>query len=88
MLELASPRDALNRGSQVSFESNDAYAIIHALIEQGVIGDFREPNILRFGITPLYLDEMDIVQAAQTMEDVMNSECWRDDRYQVKKQVT
>ena len=88
MLELASPRDALNRGSQVSFESNDAYSIIQALIEQGVIGDFREPNILRFGITPLYLDEMDIVQAAQTMEDVMNSECWRDDRYQVKKQVT
>ncbi len=87
-LELASPRNALNRGSQVSFESNDAYSIMQALIDQGVIGDFREPNILRFGIAPLYLDENDIVQAAQTMESIMNSECWREDQYQVKKQVT
>ena len=87
-LELVSPRNALNRGSQVSFESNDAYSIIQALTDQGVIGDFREPNILRFGIAPLYLDENDIVRAAQTMESVMNSECWREDRYQVKKQVT
>ena len=88
MLELVSPRDALSRGSQVSFESNDAYSIMQALIDQGVIGDFREPNILRFGIAPLFLDENDMVQAAKTMEDIMNSERWREDRYQVKKQVT
>ena len=88
MLKLVSPRHPLSRGSQVSFESADAYSIIQALIDQGVIGDFREPNILRFGIAPLYLDENDMVRAAETIENVMNSECWREDRYQVRKQVT
>lgn len=88
MLDLVSPRDASNRGSQVSFASDKAYSIIQALIDRGVIGDFREPNILRFGIAPLYLDKDDIVQAAQTLEHIMDSECWREPKYQARKQVT
>ena len=88
MLRLVSPRDVQDRGSQVSFESNEAYSIIQALIDQGVIGDFREPNILRFGIAPLYLDEGDIVRAAEILEHVMNSQSWRKPQYQHRKQVT
>ena len=87
-LELVSPRNALNRGSQISFASDDAYAIIQALIAEGVIGDFREPNILRFGIAPLYLDKRDIVRAAEILEQVMNSQSWREPQYQQRKQVT
>ena len=87
-LQLVSPRNALNRGSQVSFASDDAYAIIQALIAEGVIGDFREPNILRFGIAPLYLDKGDIVRAAEILEHVMHSQCWREAQYQQRKQVT
>lgn len=87
-LELVSPRNALNRGSQISFASDDAYAIIQALIAEGVIGDFREPNILRFGIAPLYLDKGDIVRAAEILEQVMNSQSWREPQYQQRKQVT
>ena len=87
-LELVSPRNALNRGSQISFASDDAYAIIQALIAEGVIGDFREPNILRFGIAPLYLDKGDIVRAAEILEQVMNSQSWREPQYQQRKKVT
>ncbi|MCY3883578.1 MAG: kynureninase [Gammaproteobacteria bacterium] len=88
ILDLVSPRNASNRGSQVSFASDEAYSIIQALIDSGVIGDFREPNILRFGIAPLYLDENDMVRAAETLEHVMKAEIWREPKYQVKKQVT
>ncbi len=56
-LELVSPRDATGRGSQVSFAFEHGYAAMQALIAEGVIGDFRSPDIMRFGITPLYLDE-------------------------------
>ena len=50
--ELASPRDARNRGSQVSLRHREGYAIVQALIEEGVIGDFRAPDLLRFGFAP------------------------------------
>lgn len=88
MLTLVTPRDPKQRGSQVSFASDDGYAIMQALVERGVIGDFRQPNIIRFGIAPLYLDEKDIVEAAQILEEIMNSETWRDPKYQQRKGVT
>lgn len=87
-LTLVTPRDPEQRGSQVSFASDDGYAIIQALIERGVIGDFRQPNIMRFGIAPLYLDKNDIIEAAQILEEIMTNEVWREPKFQLKKEVT
>lgn len=88
MLTLASPRDADARGSQVSFAFEHGYAAMQAVIDKGVIGDFRAPDIMRFGFTPLYLDEADIVEAATRIEAVMTGELWREAKYQVKSRVT
>ena len=87
-LTLASPRDAAVRGSQVSFAFEEGYPVMQALIERGVIGDFRAPNILRFGFTPLYIDQDDVIAAAKVLEDVMTSESWKDPKYQVRSRVT
>lgn len=87
-LRLASPRDANMRGSQVSFAFEHGYPAMQALIERGVIGDFRAPNIMRFGFTPLYLDRDEIVRAAQIVEEVITTEVWREAKYQVKSRVT
>ena len=83
-LVLASPRDGTQRGSQVSFGFEHGYAAIQALIDKGVVGDFRAPNIMRFGFTPLYLDEDDVVAAAKVVEQVISDELWRDPKYQTK----
>ncbi|WP_305971874.1 MULTISPECIES: kynureninase [unclassified Mameliella] len=88
MLKLASPREAGQRGSQVSFAFEHGYAAMQALIDRGVIGDFRAPDIMRFGFTPLYIDESDVVAAVDVMEDVLGNEIWRDPKYQVKSRVT
>jgi kynureninase len=87
-LTLASPRDPHARGSQVSFRHPDGYAIVQALIARGVVGDFRAPDILRFGFTPLYLDEADVVAAAGTLGEVMATRAWDDDRFRVKGLAT
>ncbi len=87
-LRLASPRDANIRGSQVSFAFEHGYPAMQALIERGVIGDFRAPNIMRFGFTPLYLEEAEIIRAAEIVEEVINTEVWREPKYQVKSRVT
>ncbi|WP_417817579.1 kynureninase [Tritonibacter scottomollicae] len=87
-LTLASPRDAAVRGSQVSFAFEEGYPVMQALIERGVIGDFRAPNILRFGFTPLYIDQDDVIAAAKVLEDVMTSESWKDPKYQERSRVT
>lgn len=87
-LSLASPRNAAERGSQVSFCFEDGYAVVQALIDRGVIGDFRAPNIMRFGFTPLYIDQSDVIQAAEILEDIMQSESWRAPKYQIKSRVT
>ncbi|MCB1385384.1 MAG: kynureninase [Nitratireductor sp.] len=87
-LTLASPRDGSRRGSQVSFRFEHGYAAMQALIDHGVIGDFRAPDIMRFGFTPLYLDREDIVKAAGIIEEVLGGELWRDPKYQVKSRVT
>ncbi len=87
-LTLASPRDPHQRGSQVSFAFENGYPAMQALIERGVIGDFRAPNIMRFGFTPLYLDEKDVVAAAEIIEDVINNDIWRDPKYHTVSRVT
>ena len=88
MLTLASPRDPNARGSQVSFRFNEGYAAMQALIARGVIGDFRAPDIMRFGITPLYLDEGDIQSAARIIADVMANNLWDRDEYKTRALVT
>jgi hypothetical protein len=66
-LVLASPRDPAQRGSQISFRHPEGYAIMQALIARGVIGDFRAPDVLRFGFTPLYTSEADVSGAARVL---------------------
>jgi len=88
MLTLASPRNAAERGSQVSFKFEKGYEAVQALIDRSVIGDFRAPNIMRFGFTPLYLDEADVVRASEILEDVMKTEAWKDPKYAVRSRVT
>lgn len=88
MLELASPRDANLRGSQVSFRFADGYAAMQALIAKGVIGDFRAPDLMRFGFTPLYLDLQDIRDAAAILADVMNNRLWDDPQFKTRAAVT
>lgn len=87
-LTLASPRDSASRGSQVSFAHPEGYAAMQALIARGVIGDFRAPDIMRFGFTPLYLDENDIRKAVEVIEDVMTHALWDSPQYQQRAAVT
>lgn len=87
-LDLASPRDPARRGSQVSFRHAAGYAIMQALIANGVIGDFRAPDLIRFGFTPLYLSEDDVVEAAKIVERVMTERLWDDPAYATRSAVT
>jgi kynureninase len=87
-LELVSPRDPSARGSQVSFRFREGYAAMQALIAEGVIGDFRAPDIMRFGFTPLYIDEADVVTAAQTLERVMRGKLRDRPEYRTRSKVT
>ena len=87
-LQLISPRDPEQRGSQLAFVHPDAYAICQALIARGVVIDYREPNILRFGITPLYQSYAEIWQASQTLYEIMHSKEYKNSEYQTRNKVT
>ena len=88
-LTLASPRDSSHRGSQVSFAHNtNGYAMMQALIARGVIGDFRAPDILRFGFTPLYLRFVDVWDAVEHLVQVLEHSEWQQARFQVRSAVT
>jgi kynureninase len=86
--QLVTPREHERRGSQVALRHPQGYGIIQALIETGVIGDFRAPDICRFGFTPLYLRFVDVFDAVERLADVMTSESYRDPRYAVRNAVT
>ena len=73
---LVSPRDAAVRGSQVSFRHPDGYAIVQALAARGVIGDFRPPDILRFGFAPLFVRFRDVWSAVSHLSDIMEGGDW------------
>jgi kynureninase len=85
---LLTPQAAPRRGSQVAFAHPQGYAIMQALIERGVIGDFRSPDVLRFGLAPLYVRFVDIWDAVATLRDVMRSAAWKQDRFQRRRSVT
>ena len=87
-LTLLTPRDAAARGSHVSFAHPDGYAVMQALIARGVIGDFREPDAMRFGFTPLYLGYVDVWRAVQSLKDILTSRAWDDPRYAARAAVT
>jgi kynureninase len=87
-LQLASPRDPAQRGSQVSYHHANGYAVMQALIARGVIGDFRAPDILRFGFTPLYLSQPQVEQAADHLCAVLESNSWDRPEFHARAKVT
>ncbi|MCP5072957.1 MAG: kynureninase [Rhodobacteraceae bacterium] len=87
-LTLASPRDPEHRGSHVAFRFEHGYSCMQALIAAGVIGDYRAPDTMRFGITPLFIDETDILRAVVTMSDIIEKQIWKQDRFQQRLLVT
>ena len=88
MLSLASPKEAKLRGSQVSFHFQEGYAAMQACISNGVIGDFRAPDIMRFGFAPLYVDENDVLAACDVIAKVMNQRLWDRPNFKTKALVT
>lgn len=87
-LTLVTPMEHARRGSQVSFQHPDGYAVMQALIERNVIGDYREPGIVRFGFTPLYTRFTDVWDASRILAEVLDSGAWREARFTTRKQVT
>ena len=87
-LTLASPRNNAMRGSQVSFAYENGYAAMQALIARDVIGDFRAPDIMRFGFTPLYIDEADVLRAVDILADILENRLWDAPEYLKTNRVT
>jgi kynureninase len=86
--DIVSPRDAERRGSQVSIAHDNGYAIMQALIDRGVIGDFRAPDIMRFGFSALYVSFADVFDTVATLKDIMTTGCWQDEQYNRRNAVT
>jgi kynureninase len=87
-VRLASPRDPLQRGSHVVFAHPESYAVMQALIAQGVIGDFRAPDLMRFGFAPLYNTHSEMVRAAEILADILATREWDQPRFKTRAKVT
>ena len=88
-LSIITPREHTERGSQVALRrEHGAYAIVQTLIARGVVGDFRAPDVLRFGFTPLYLRYVDVWDAVEHLQQVLDSGEWREARFNRKAAVT
>ena len=87
-LELITPRDHATRCSHVSIRHPEGYAVMSALIARGVIGDYREPEVLRFGITPLYLGYADVWDAVEILRDILDTRAWDADEFKQRNTVT
>lgn len=87
-LDCISPREPERRGSHISFRHPHAFELCQALIADGVIGDFRAPDVARFGLTPLYLGFEDIWEAVRRMSAILDTGRWRDPRFSVRGKVT
>lgn len=87
-LRLVGPRDSAVRGGQVSFAHLSGWAVMQNLISRGVIGDFRRPDVIRFGFAPLYVRYVDVWDAAETLGDILDTGSWRDERFQAVAAVT
>lgn len=86
--KLITPREIKYRGSHVSYYHPNAYGIIQELISKGIIGDYREPRVMRFGITPLYLSHIDIWDAVQNIKLILKDESWNKEKYKIRNAVT
>ena len=87
-LECVTRADPKKRGSHISFRHTHAYEIVQALIARGVIGDFRDPDILRFGLTPLTLSHVDVWRAGRMMCDIIENGEWQNPAFAVRSAVT
>jgi kynureninase len=87
-VRLASPRDPAQRGSHVIFAHPEGYAVMQALISRGVVGDFRAPDLMRFGFTPLYTRYADVVRAAEILGEILQSCEWDQPRFKTRAKVT
>ena len=87
-LTLVTPRDHTERGSQVSYTHAQGFAIMQALIAEGVIGDFRAPDILRFGFTPLYVRFVDVWDAVDRLCHILHTQAWQNPAFQKRGKVT
>ena len=87
-LTLVTPREHARRGSHLTFAHPEAYAVVQALIARGVVGDYREPSCMRFGLAPLYLRHVDVWDAVDALADVLATKTWDDDRFRVRSAVT
>jgi kynureninase len=86
--EVVTPREPERRGSQVSLRHPDAYAVVQALIARGVVGDFREPDIVRLGFAPMYLTHGDVLRAAEHLHAVVEDREHEDPRFAARSTVT
>jgi kynureninase len=86
--DFATPTEPARRGSQVSLRHEQAYGVVQALIKRGVVGDFRSPDIARFGFAPLYLRFVDVYDAVAALEAVMQSREWADPAFAGRRVVT
>ena len=87
-VRLASPRDSAQRGSHVVFGHPEGYAVMQALIARGVIGDFRAPDLMRFGFAPLYNRFADMVRAAEILAEILETREWDQPRFKARAKVT
>ncbi|MFI6981853.1 kynureninase [Embleya sp. NPDC050154] len=87
-LETLTPLEHARRGSQVAVRHPEPHAVMAALIDRGVIGDVRPPDVLRFGFNPLYIGHADVVEAARVLGDILETGAYKDARYAVRATVT
>ena len=87
-LTLVTPRDHAERGSHVSLRHPNGYEVMQALIARGLIGDYREPEVLRFGLTPLYFGYADVWDAVEILKDVLDSKAWDKPEFKQRSAVT
>lgn len=87
-VDIVTPREPARRGSQVSIRFEQGYAVMQAMIAKGVIGDFRAPDIMRFGFSPLYTTYTEVWDAADVLQECVESEPWREERFTRRAAVT
>jgi kynureninase len=87
-LESISPPPSERRGGHVSVRFDHGYEVIQALIAHGVTGDFRQPDIMRFGFSPLFLSYRDVWNAASILADILETQEWREAKYSARRKVT
>ena len=85
---MASPAEPERRGSQLSFRHSHAHAVVQALIAAGVIGDFRAPDLMRFGLAPLYLRFVDVFDAVERLADILRNRRWDHPGFHERRAVT